>query len=239
MTKKVRAGTELIINYGKQWHKQHPADKDAGPAGLGDITKSLAWLEEHGVCLVDGAITGGPSTIVQAGRGARAVRPLKKGAVVTVSPLLAVAREDLAVPGGTQLLLNYAFGHPGSSLLLVPTAPIVNYINHGTRPNVAIRWPGEKSQLHRVFNGAWQEGGNWWLKSSVGEVLQKSNQLAWEYVALRDIDRFEELVLDYGSDWDQAWGQFASMHPYQRPGYFRHEIGVPDGFYPKAWLDKE
>lgn len=241
VTKKVRAGTELILNYGKGWHRQHPADKDAGPTGLGDITKSLAWLDENGVCLVDGAITGGPSTIPQAGRGARAVHPLRKGAVVAASPLLAVAREDLATVagGGHQLLLNYAFGHPRSSLLLVPTAPIVNYLNHGPQPNVAIRWPAEGSQTHRVFNGAWQEGGNWWLASAPDAVRKRSNQLAWEYVALRDIAPFEELVLDYGPEWDQAWGQFAGLHPYQRAGYFRHEIGVPEGFYPSAWLDKE
>jgi len=238
----VRAGTELIINYGKQWHKQHPADKEAGPQGLADITKSPAWLDEHGVCLVDGAITGGPSEIVQAGRGARAVRPLKKGAVAAVSPLLAVSRDDLALSGGgRQLLLNYAFGHPRSSLLLVPTAPIVNYINHdGTRPNVALRWPGAGAPLHRVFKAhGRQEGDNWWRTSAVDEVLRKSNRLAWEYVALRDIDRFEELVLDYGPEWARDWEHFAGMHPYQRPGYFRHEIGVPDGLYPKIWLDKE
>lgn len=240
VTKKVRAGTELILDYGKQWHRKHPADKDTGPTGLGDITKDLTWLDEHGVCLVDGAITGGPSPIVQAGRGARATRPLPAGAVVTASPLLAVAREDLAMKGGGhQLLLNYAFGHPNSSLLLVPTAPIVNYINHATSPNVAIRWPKEGSQLQRVFNDAWQEGTNWWLESAAGDVLKKSNQLAWEYVALRDIAPFEELVLDYGPAWDRAWGQFAGLHPYQRSGYFRHEIGVPEGFYPEAWLDQE
>ena len=27
--------------------------------------------------------------------------------------------------------MNYAFGHPDSPMLLVPTAPLANYINHG------------------------------------------------------------------------------------------------------------
>jgi len=240
VTKKLRAGTELFLNYGKGYHKQHPADKESGPSGLGDITKPLAWLDEHGVCLVDGSITGGPTTIVQAGRGARAIRPLQAGAVVAVSPLLAVARDDLLLAGGGhQLLLNYAFGHPSSSLLLVPTAPIVNYVNHGARPNVALRWPAEGGQARKVFSTEGGEEENGWLKGNVGDVLGRSNQLAWEYVALRDIAPFEELLLDYGPEWDKEWGQFASMHPYQRSGYFRHEIGVPDGFYPSAWLDKE
>ena len=43
---------------------------------------------------------------------------------------------------GHQLLLNYCYGHPGSSLLLYPHAPTVNFVNHGGagRSNAELRW---------------------------------------------------------------------------------------------------
>jgi SET domain-containing protein len=30
-------------------------------------------------------------------------------------------------------------------------------------------------------------------------------QLAWDFVALRDIDQGEELLLDYGDEWVVSW----------------------------------
>jgi hypothetical protein len=41
---------------------------------------------------------------------------------------------------GDQLLLNYCYGNPLTSLLFFPYSPAVNAINHGQPPNVALRW---------------------------------------------------------------------------------------------------
>ena len=58
---------------------------------------------------------------------------------------------------GHQLLLNYCYGHPDSSLLLLPDSPMVNLIRHyknptdkNEQPNVAIRWSATASQSRRV-----------------------------------------------------------------------------------------
>jgi len=62
--------------------------------------------------------------------------------------------------------------------------------------------------------------------------MERSGKLAFEYVALRDIRKGEEILLDYGQLWQDAWSEFEDRNPYAGSGYFRHAIGVPDGFYP-------
>jgi len=152
--------------------------------------------------------------------------------------MLAVARDDLKVAysNGDQQLLNYAFGHTKSTVLLVPMAPVVGYVNHSNKKaNAAIRWPQAGSDTQKLFGDPNAEGG--WLNLSPVDVLKMSGKIALEYVALRDLEEGEEIVIDYGEGWEQMWTAFARMHPYERPGYFRREAGVPDGFYPDAWLD--
>lgn len=240
----VKAGTELLLNYGKRWHKrrskkyarEEAAMADSAPS-IDSIVRPIEWLEENGVCLFDKTLTYAPSRIPHAGRGAFAHRSVKEGEVLAVSPMLAVARDDLKVThsynGGDQILLNYAFGHPDSSLLLVPMAPMVGYVNHShdKKANAKIRWPQSTSDARRLF------GNNEWLDEPVAEVLKMSSKIAVEYVALKNIWEGEEVVVDYGAGWDESWKAFARMHPYERPGYFRREAGVPEGFYPEGWLD--
>ena len=66
-------------------------------------------------------------------------------------------------------------------------------------------------------------------------MLNESGQLMLEFVALRDIAPGEEIVIDYGSDWAEAFQKVTEAGD----GHFRHEIGVPEGFYPDAWLHKK
>ena len=151
-----------------------------------------------------------------------------------------------------ELLLNYAYGHPDSPMLLVPNAPMANFINHGgeEEANVQIRWPEPHSKTGRLFEWAYTRSKediyddkfestnyNAWLKDHPIDVMEKSGKLAFEYVALRDIEDGEEIMIDYGELWDDAWYRYQRRHPYARAGYFRHSIGVPDGFYPDNWLN--
>eukprot|EP00957_Ditylum_brightwellii_P112762 8596150-Ditylum_brightwellii.AAC.1 len=80
------------------------------------------------------------------------------GDVIAPAPLLHIRRDDtlnvhedynddgtVETFHGYQLLLNYCFSHPRSSMLLLPYSPVVNYINHnGKEPNAFIRWSGSK-----------------------------------------------------------------------------------------------
>ena len=159
-------------------------------------------------------IRGGPSTIPQAGRGAFATRSFAKNQVVTGSPLLHVpdrsilhifdsfydeetnhfTRTELT---SQQLVVNYCWGHTDSSLLLCPYSAGVNYINHNqTQANIKLRWApdGHIAQSDK------------WFKSPLVEMIDLYRPLlGWDYVALRDINKGEELFIDYGDEWEAAW----------------------------------
>merc|ERR1711865_99467 len=115
-------------------------------------TRSLEWLEEHGRC-IDGLSIGPSSLIINSNsnnqqRGAFATKEFSVGDSITLAPVLPINRTilhtyqfDMNHPGkhrklstkklGHQLLLNYCYGHPDSSLLFFPYGPsAVNMINH-------------------------------------------------------------------------------------------------------------
>jgi hypothetical protein len=120
---------------------------------------------------------------------------------------LHVPREQLEYNQGRrgwqdQLLLNYCLGHIDSQVLLLPYSPIVNYINHGSststsgkHANVVLRWskaPANKEE--------------WWGMPG-DELLKQGFGLSMEFVALRDIAPHEEILMDYGVEWEQAWSE--------------------------------
>lgn len=173
------------------------------------------WLREHGTCADN--IREGESTIRQAGRGAFATRKLVKDSVVAPMPLIHISDfhilemlefqdiRNFETEGkriGMQLSLNYCFGHEESTLLLCPYGPLTSLINHNsTQANVRLKWADPKKGNHDP------------------EVLQKpiehfekdsTAKLAMEVVAMRDILPDEEIFLDYGPEWEDAWTQYES-----------------------------
>ena len=249
-------------------------DEDTLDTNVGDLPmKPLPWLAQNGVCVSSGLLKVGSSPIRYAGRGVFATQIIRKGSVIMTSPLLAMRREDFTIYKsnpeevlvrdivdttkvvGTELLFNYAFTHPNSPLYLIPSGPMVNYINHGGRKNanVEIRWPKGGSNTAKLFEWAYNQersshfdndfesktfdNPNPWLKDHPIDVMERSGKLAFEYVALRDIKVGDEILIDYGELWEDAWLEFSSQHPYSRSGYFRHAIGVPSGFFPDNWMN--
>lgn len=204
--------------------------------------RDVEWLQKNGMC-VDNLRTG-ESTIEGAGGGAFSAAHIAKGSVIAPAPLLALKRDDLTIYSsdekqkiirdvldldtivGQELLLNYAFGHPDSELLLLPYSPIVSYINHdGGKPNAEIRWP-EVGTLG--FNP------DKWQNQHPIDVLEGKNNILAVIVALEDISPGDEIRISYGADWEDAWTK------HQQQGIeapFRHEIGVPSNFYPENWLN--
>lgn len=183
-------------------------------ARIADSRRSLDWLREHGTC--GDHIVAGKSTIPQAGHGAFAARPLPKDAVVAQLPMIHLTnrtRLDMYhlkvvnktwVPDerkgvvGQQLLLNYCYGHGESSLLLCPYGPMTNYINHNrTSANVRMQWGRPETGNHMPE-----------LLNATVKDIEKSDstaKLAMELVATRDIQKGEEILMDYGSEWEAAW----------------------------------
>ncbi len=139
---------------------------------------------------------------------------------------------------GQQLLLNYCFGHASSNVLLLPYGPGVNFINHQSpdQANVMIRWSEHKlAASSTTFR----------TSTPILEMFEQpagtsTTNLMMEYVAIQDILPGDEIFLDYreefGNAWDEHAIQLASSSSSQPHEPFRHEIGVPDGFYPDRWM---
>lgn len=175
---------------------------------LEQSTRSQEWLEEHGTC--GDHIRSGPSTLDQAGRGAFASRALPKGTIVSHLPLIHITKRErfemyqFRWENGhpkpdrelglqqQQLLLNYCFGHRHSTLLLCPYSPMSSFVNHNqTRANVKLQW-SDPARGNHMPN----------LLQTPLDILENdfTAKLAMDFVATRDIEKGEEVFLDFGDE---------------------------------------
>lgn len=216
------------------WHKLEEASKmGTFLYRNSDIIQTLDWIHEHGQC-VDNLYVK-ESTNPEAGRGAFARRKIAKDHVISPVPMMPLINEEVLdvysetveefseregrkvvrfdktkPPTGTQLLVNYCFGNQESNLLLFPAAPHVQYVNHGSgdQVNAFLQW----SQHDHVFNN--HDFADVRLRKWRYDELPS---IAMELVAKRDIKEGEEIFIDYGEDWEEAWkmhkAQWAVSHP--------------------------
>lgn len=182
-----------------------------------DLVKSPAWLNKYGLCVDN--IRSGPSTVKDAGRGAFASRNLKLGATIVPVPMVPIANEDVMEMYtifeddnelkydrdkslGKQQIFNYCFGHPESSVLLMPVGPMVTYINHaptGLGANAYLRW----SEHPYIYND--EELLD--LHPEQLAVTENPN-LVMELIAIIPIAEGDEIFIDYGKDWETMWGDY-------------------------------
>lgn len=168
-----------------------------------NVQPSIEWLQKNGICLDHIE----PRAIEHAGSGAFAKRALSKGSLVAPAPVAHLHRGHLDLfivdendPSqihwhGHQLMWNYVYSHPSTSLVFLPYSPVVNYINHSpTDANVELRWSSRMSHPE-------------WMNKSTAEIVATTEKagLMMEIVALRDIQEGDEILLDYGNDWQEAW----------------------------------
>jgi len=112
-------------------------------------------------------------------------------------PVLALNKTE--VYRTRQLLINYAYGNPNSNVLLVTYGPTVNFINHDShRPNVRLQWSSHPYHKEEM------------LEASPKDLFKKGFGMLMELVALRDINPGEEILMDYGSGWEEAWMDFVA-----------------------------
>ena len=185
------------------------------------------WLQTNGFCVDH--LKPGQSTVPHAGRGAFASRSLPAGTVVTASPLIHIPDKRLLelhplvidpeaeeegereymrsedTVTGHQLLLNYCYGHPDSSMLFFPAGPMAALINHAPtkdQVNVKLQW-----STHPQHKTAWYDVDPYDL---VWNADHHHLGLVMEVVATRDIQPGEEIFLDYGAEYQEAWDQHAA-----------------------------
>ena len=166
------------------------------------------WIRSNGMCLEH--LMPGKSQLPQAGQGGFAQHRIQKGEIVVPAPMLQITDEDALIMydddgnvRGSQLLLNYCFGHSESSILLCPVtnAGLVNHCSKRTMecgpdgPNAEVRW-----------STGWDPASDEWRNMTMDEIAKKSGRgLSMEIVALRDIKPGEEVFIDYGVEWEEAW----------------------------------
>lgn len=192
----VAAGGEVLLHYGPGWFQERAGKVLEVSPDEPILKRDPQWLRENGYCLDN--LESHRSKILDAGRGAFAGRDLMEGSVVTPVPVMPIASVDsllLTLPKldgsfshGRQLLLNYCWGHENSTLLLYPYSNHVNLINHSPNPNVGLRWLAGTT-----------------FPSLDTMQVDQPHGLLLELVALRDIRRGEEIVMDYGTSWSEAW----------------------------------
>jgi hypothetical protein len=184
-------------------------------------TRDLEDLQKIGRCL--DIIIPGKSLVAQAGRGLFSTQLLKEDSIVAGSPMLQVQdarvfdmfngdwfdkevepdRDDLV---GYQIMMNYCWKHDESTLYLCPYGAGVNYVNHGsthgdgddskTTANVRLQWAADGVMGHNA---------SWLSRPPAAMGYQASPGLFIDLVATRDILPGEEILMDYGPAWEDAW----------------------------------
>jgi hypothetical protein len=223
-------GVVTSINYSRTINAL-PAEYDAVPLvakkGMRAYyqpsgTRDLQDLDKTGRCL--DIVKPAKSTMAQAGRGLFATQRLRTGSIVAGTPLIQVQdgrifdmfggdwfdkdaepdRDDLV---GYQIMMNYCWKHAESTVYLCPYGAGVNYVNHGSsrdddndnehkKANVRLQWAADGVMGHDAT----------WLSKPPGDMgYRASPGLFIDLVATRDIMPGEEILMDYGPEWEAAW----------------------------------
>jgi len=167
------------------------------------------WIKENGLCLEN--LVPGQSVIDHAGQGGFSQNIIKMGEIVVPAPMLHIVDRDLLLMTSEvpetrkyQLLLNYCFGHRETPILLCPdtNAILVNHCSSRKKqcgqkgPNADFRW-----------SSGWDPNSDKWKKRSLDRIEDELTYpgLSMEIYALRDIQPGEEVYIDYGAEWEDAW----------------------------------
>jgi len=185
------------------------------------------WIRSNGMCLEH--LVPRKSQMAHAGQGAFTQHHISKGEIVVPAPMLQATNKDALMmydsngnPDGWQLLLNYCFSHHESSMLLCPAtnAGLINHCSNRKKecgpdgPNAMVRW-----------STGWDPTSDEWRKMTIDEIANKSGRgLSMEIVALRDIQLGEEVFIDYGEEWEDAWEEHVAK--WKEPSDETDEDGI-------------
>merc|ERR1719491_1302945 len=99
-----------------------------------------------------------------------------------------------------QLLLNYCISHEDSTMLLCP-------ISRAILMNQCSEWVGANAKLQ--FDSDFDPESKVWQHKSFKEIKKEVHAgrrgLSFDVIATRDIQPGEEVFIDYGDVWEEAW----------------------------------
>ena len=157
------------------------------------------------------------------GMGVFAKRDLTKGEPIISTPLVPINRKVLDIiddddVNKKHLILNYVFGHRDSDLVLLPIGPMVNFINHRRKSdggaNAEIRWHNLNEKWENKDEN--MEYHDTRLFDLSGEVVAETHGrgLVMDIIAIKEISEGEEVYLDYGDEWQDAWDEHSASFQY-------------------------
>lgn len=215
------------------------------------FTKPIEWLQQHGVCA--DTIREGPSDV--AVRGAIATRFLPKDSIVAPFPLIHIPHKrrlrlqyktnPLTASNNNnssdttndpplqpyQQLINYCMGHTATTMILCPYSTLTALINHhSTEANTKLRWADPSRSNHHPD----------WLDKSVSQIQKETSAgLAMELVATRDIQPGEEVLMDYGPEWEAAWKKHVENWKPSEDTAYQAAVDFDNGYMPIRTVDEQ
>ena len=234
----LKPGTEVTFTYGNEAYfaeRNVPFNFRENDTPSKPPSYSIEELSKVGHCLSD--IYVNKSLIPMGGKGVFSNKSHVEGSTVSVSPVLVVPKHALEKAGRSSVLMNFCFSDIGTDLALLPLGTAA-LINHGVDANVGVRWyswDGDETVTAQDV-----------LSGNLTALLRSSAApLFLEYYALRPISEGEELLMNYGSEWDEAWSHYlSSMHDWTKlqgdrasfldAPQFRHTISIPAGMFPPS-----
>lgn len=200
-------------------------------------------LHSIGHCLTNVFVA--ESDISQAGEGLFTKEFVKKGDIVTISPVMVLPRHKVEKQNMNSLLINYCISRNDSDIALLPVG-LAGMINHNDGVN------GDVANLRMEWH-SWKFHGGRAKTRWEPDALENAPfpPLYIKYIAERDIYAGEELTISYGRDWEEAWKSYDEESrsiecPADEPRQeavqnldipqFRHFINAPDGLFPPNFV---
>ncbi len=194
-------GEEFLNYYGNQWYASRGIDPPA--QRIPTIEEQRRFLDTnkyHRVCLNDIAVRA--SSIDNVGRGLFASKAYMHGEIITVSPVAVLNKTFVDSLAYRTVLQNYCLWDGKAPIVLLPISKAM-MMNHQSPPdnNVAMQWFSwlveDNAQIAREKVEA---------KWNVTELVESPVcPLDIAFYATRDIAVGEELFLDYGEEWEEAF----------------------------------
>ena len=159
---------------------------------------------------------------------------------MAISPGLLVPHHRIKIEGASSVLLNYLFVSPGADVAVLPIGHGA-MVNHGGELAANVEWvwynevfvrEGDVPQDQRLYNADPED-----------LVDRESGAVYFALKALRPLDYDEEILLNYGPDWESKWQKYLEslkvwieLHGSEDLSFapqFRHPIHIsPDVFPP-------